>query len=127
MPSSWNGTRFRVRPPFSVDFKIFGVHYEQELPDKLTQGNSTKHESAEAAMTSTSGPAESVPLQTCFEAFSQEETLGEEEMWYCSDCKEFRQATKKMDIWSPPRILIIHLKRFSYTQYSRDKVKLHQR
>ncbi len=32
---------------------------------------------------------------------------------YCPVCKQHKQATKKMDIWNPPQILIIHLKRFS--------------
>ena len=39
-----------------------------------------------------------------------------------SDCKEHRQATKKFDLWKLPNILIIHLKRFSYSRYSRDKI-----
>ena len=87
------------------------------------QEKSIKHESAETSIDCSSKDKESVDLSTCFDAFSKQEKLGEEEMWYCSDCKEFRQATKKMDIWSPPRLLVIHLKRFSYTRYSRDKVK----
>ncbi|CAN0002588.1 unnamed protein product [Sphacelaria rigidula] len=42
---------------------------------------------------------------------------------YCSRCKEFRNASKKMDIWRLPPILAIHLKRFQYTQYSRRKLR----
>jgi hypothetical protein len=41
---------------------------------------------------------------------------------YCPTCKKHQQATKKFDLWSLPRILIIHLKRFVYNRYHRDKV-----
>jgi len=55
-----------------------------------------------------------ISLYDCLYAFTKEEQLGPDDPWYCSDCKEFRQAFKKFDIWSAPPILIIHLKRFSY-------------
>lgn len=42
---------------------------------------------------------------------------------YCSRCKEFRNASKKMDVWRLPPILAIQLKRFQYTQYSRRKLR----
>ena len=41
---------------------------------------------------------------------------------FCPVCKRHQQATKKFDIWRLPRILVIHLKRFSYTRYWRDKL-----
>ncbi|XP_078676513.1 ubiquitin carboxyl-terminal hydrolase 15-like isoform X3 [Branchiostoma floridae x Branchiostoma belcheri] len=42
--------------------------------------------------------------------------------WYCPSCKKHQQATKKFDLWSLPKILVIHLKRFSYNRYWRDKL-----
>eukprot|EP01124_Arcella_intermedia_P025056 TRINITY_DN4398_c0_g1_i1.p1 TRINITY_DN4398_c0_g1~~TRINITY_DN4398_c0_g1_i1.p1 ORF type:complete len:1098 (+),score=233.90 TRINITY_DN4398_c0_g1_i1:166-3459(+) len=53
-------------------------------------------------------------IQECLKLFTKEEQLGADDPWYCSDCKEMRQAFKRFDIWSCPPILIIHLKRFSY-------------
>lgn len=41
---------------------------------------------------------------------------------YCPMCKKHQFATKKLDLWSLPEVLIIHLKRFSYTKYSREKL-----
>lgn len=41
---------------------------------------------------------------------------------YCPGCKEHRQASKKLDLWRLPEILIIHLKRFSYSRYTKNKL-----
>lgn len=41
---------------------------------------------------------------------------------YCPTCKKHQQATKKFDLWSLPKILVVHLKRFSYNRYWRDKL-----
>jgi ubiquitin carboxyl-terminal hydrolase 4/11/15 len=53
-----------------------------------------------------------ITLDDCIQSFTQTEKLGKDDAWYCSKCKEFRQATKKFDLWKFPEILIIHLKRF---------------
>uniref|UniRef100_A0A8C1X5F7 Ubiquitin carboxyl-terminal hydrolase n=1 Tax=Cyprinus carpio TaxID=7962 RepID=A0A8C1X5F7_CYPCA len=63
-----------------------------------------------------------VQLQECLELFTTVETLEEENPWYCPTCKKHQLATKKLDLWSLPEVLIIHLKRFSYTKYSREKL-----
>ncbi|XP_076860166.1 ubiquitin carboxyl-terminal hydrolase 11 [Brachyhypopomus gauderio] len=63
-----------------------------------------------------------VQLQACIELFTTVETLEEENPWYCPTCKKHQLATKKLDLWSLPEVLIIHLKRFSYTKYSREKL-----
>ncbi|CAI0447573.1 unnamed protein product [Linum tenue] len=68
-------------------------------------------------------PQESVSLYSCLEAFLKEEPLGPEDMWYCPGCKEHRQASKKLDLWRLPEILVIHLKRFSYTRYLKNKLE----
>uniref|UniRef100_A0A251SRF5 Ubiquitin carboxyl-terminal hydrolase n=3 Tax=Helianthus annuus TaxID=4232 RepID=A0A251SRF5_HELAN len=66
---------------------------------------------------------EMVSLSKCLEAFLREEPLGPEDMWYCPTCKEHRQASKKLDLWRLPEILVIHLKRFSYNQFLQDKLE----
>ncbi|EPX72041.1 ubiquitin carboxy terminal hydrolase Ubp1 [Schizosaccharomyces octosporus yFS286] len=57
----------------------------------------------------------SITLQDCLEEFSRPEQLSLEDSWYCPSCKDFRAATKQMEIWKLPRNLIIHLNRFSCT------------
>ncbi|GMH07350.1 hypothetical protein Nepgr_009190 [Nepenthes gracilis] len=68
-------------------------------------------------------PQESVSLYRCLEAFLKEEPLGPEDMWYCPGCKQHCQATKKLDLWRLPEMLVIHLKRFSYSRYTKNKLE----
>jgi len=58
-----------------------------------------------------------VPLIDCMQKFTQVEQLGEDDAWYCSKCKEFQQATKKMDVWTLPEVLIIIIKRFQQKRW----------
>lgn len=51
-------------------------------------------------------------LSACFNGYSAEETLGGDDQWYCNICKEHRDITKKMELYSVPKILILQLKRF---------------
>lgn len=68
-------------------------------------------------------PQESISLYKCLEAFLKEEPLGPEDMWYCPSCKKHRQASKKLDLWRLPEILVIHLKRFSYSRFLKNKLE----
>ncbi|CBI39133.3 unnamed protein product, partial [Vitis vinifera] len=68
-------------------------------------------------------PQESVSLYKCLEAFLKEEPLGPEDMWNCPCCKKHRQASKKLDLWRLPEILVIHLKRFSYSRFWKNKLE----
>uniref|UniRef100_A0A8C7Q9M0 Ubiquitin carboxyl-terminal hydrolase n=1 Tax=Oncorhynchus mykiss TaxID=8022 RepID=A0A8C7Q9M0_ONCMY len=78
-----------------------------------------KHQSMEVPHQQTT-----VQLQECIELFTTVEILEEENPWYCPICKKHQLATKKLDLWSLPEVLIIHLKRFSYTKYSREKLDI---
>jgi ubiquitin carboxyl-terminal hydrolase 4/11/15 len=53
-----------------------------------------------------------ISLDSCFKAFSREELLTGADQWYCNKCKEQRDILKKLELFTPPRILIIQLKRF---------------
>jgi len=65
---------------------------------------------------------DSLSLFSCLDAFLKEEPLGPDDMWYCPRCKQHRQATKKLDLWMLPDIVVIHLKRFSYSRYLKNKL-----
>lgn len=68
-------------------------------------------------------PQEPVSLYACLETFLKEEPLGPEDMWYCPSCKKHQQASKKLDLWRLPEVLVIHLKRFSYNRYTKNKLE----
>ncbi|KAK8969477.1 Ubiquitin carboxyl-terminal hydrolase 8 [Platanthera guangdongensis] len=43
---------------------------------------------------------------------------------YCPSCKKHQQASKKLDLWRLPEVLVIHLKRFSYNRYTKNKLEM---
>jgi hypothetical protein len=53
-----------------------------------------------------------ITLSECLDQFSLVETLSSEDSWYCSNCKTHREASKQLQIFHAPELLIIHLKRF---------------
>lgn len=67
-------------------------------------------------------PKPTLQLKDCISQFTNVERLGADDPWYCPKCKKHQQATKKFDIWSLPKVLIIHLKRFSFSRSWRDKI-----
>eukprot|EP00041_Stephanoeca_diplocostata_P036805 m.1359378 g.1359378 ORF g.1359378 m.1359378 type:complete len:1699 (-) comp24937_c0_seq24:128-5224(-) len=68
---------------------------------------------------------EPIDLHDCLRAFTREEDMGKDEAWYCPKCKSHQQCTKKLDIWSLPPVLIIHLKRFQMVNSSWIKSQRH--
>ncbi|KAL7154166.1 hypothetical protein ABFS83_04G217200 [Erythranthe nasuta] len=91
--------------------KRYDVQPLTSLPEVFKSGFFTKR------------PQESVSLYKCLEAFLKEEPLGPDDMWYCPVCKKHCQADKKLDLWRLPEILVIHLKRFSYNRFLKNKLE----
>ncbi|XP_007010658.2 PREDICTED: ubiquitin carboxyl-terminal hydrolase 5 isoform X1 [Theobroma cacao] len=90
----------------------YNMHYLENLPEVFKYGPITKK-----------ARTEPLSLYTCLEAFLREEPLVPEDMWYCPQCKEQRQASKKLDLWRLPEVLVIHLKRFSYSRSMKHKLE----
>ncbi|CCH63060.1 hypothetical protein TBLA_0J00600 [Henningerozyma blattae CBS 6284] len=61
-------------------------------------------------------------LDDCLRLFSKPEILGLQDSWYCPTCKDHRQATKQIELWNTPDILLIHLKRFENQRSFSDKI-----
>uniref|UniRef100_A0A6I8N422 Ubiquitin carboxyl-terminal hydrolase 32 n=1 Tax=Ornithorhynchus anatinus TaxID=9258 RepID=A0A6I8N422_ORNAN len=92
----------------AVDWDPTALHLRyQTSQERIVE----EHESVEQ---SRRAQAEPINLDNCLRAFTNEEELGEDEMYYCSKCKTHCLATKKLDLWRLPPILIIHLKRFQF-------------
>jgi hypothetical protein len=73
-------------------------HYKEPLPKKTGDGDRP------------------ISIHQCFEWFAVNDRLGEDNKWYCPHCRILVTAYKKMDIWTIPRLLILHLKRFNMQQ-----------
>lgn len=72
----------------------------------------SNHGSAEDTDTG-SGGENSVSLLKCFRLFTKQESLKEDNAWYCRVCKEHVMAKKELQLWSLPKVLIVGLKRFA--------------
>ena len=58
-------------------------------------------------------------IQECLQLYVSEEHLSESEAPHCSKCKSCRPAKKRMQIFRLPKVLVLHLKRFSEMSRSR--------
>lgn len=54
----------------------------------------------------------SLTLDACLREFHKAEQLDPDNLWRCPRCKDFRAATKQLQLWKLPPHLLIHLKRF---------------
>uniref|UniRef100_A0A2K5F8E1 ubiquitinyl hydrolase 1 n=1 Tax=Aotus nancymaae TaxID=37293 RepID=A0A2K5F8E1_AOTNA len=61
-------------------------------------------------------------LQDCLRSFTDLEELDETELYMCHKCKKKQKSTKKFWIQKLPKVLCLHLKRFHWTAYLRNKV-----
>jgi ubiquitin carboxyl-terminal hydrolase 4/11 len=59
-----------------------------------------------------------ITLYDCLNCFTLEETLSGNDKWYCGKCKDHVVATKKMEVYRTPEVLIVHFKRFSHSRGS---------
>ncbi|XP_051115413.1 ubiquitin carboxyl-terminal hydrolase 9-like [Andrographis paniculata] len=93
------------------EHELYDSSYLKDLPEVHKSGILAKKTKQEA-----------ISLFSCLDAFLKEEPLGPDDMWYCPRCKEFRQASKKLDLWRLPDVLVFHLKRFSYSRWLKNKL-----
>uniref|UniRef100_A0A8B9JRE4 Ubiquitin carboxyl-terminal hydrolase 32 n=1 Tax=Astyanax mexicanus TaxID=7994 RepID=A0A8B9JRE4_ASTMX len=92
----------------AVDWDPTALHLRyQTSQERIVEEHASVEQSRRAQ-------AEPISLDSCLKAFTSEEELGEDELYYCSKCKTHRLATKKLDLWRLPPILIVHLKRFQF-------------
>jgi len=54
--------------------------------------------------------------------FTEEERLGADDAWYCNKCKEHKEAFKKLEFHRTPPVLVLQLKRFQFTRWSRERL-----
>ncbi|XP_045149244.1 ubiquitin carboxyl-terminal hydrolase 43 [Echinops telfairi] len=64
----------------------------------------------------------SCTLDECFQFYTKEEQLTQDDAWKCPHCRVPQQGTVKLSLWTLPDILIIHLKRFCQVGERRNKL-----
>jgi len=63
-----------------------------------------------------------VHLSQLLQMFVEDEQLGPDDAWYCNRCKEHKEAWKKLEFHHCPPTLVLQLKRFQYTRWSRERL-----
>ena len=61
-------------------------------------------------------------IDNCVEDFLGDEEMSIEDGWHCRDCCEVMPGTKKFSVVKSPKLLIIHLKRFSFADGRGSKI-----
>uniref|UniRef100_A0A4W6DH64 Ubiquitin carboxyl-terminal hydrolase n=1 Tax=Lates calcarifer TaxID=8187 RepID=A0A4W6DH64_LATCA len=97
------GTESRKFDPF-LDLSL-------DIPSQFRQKRSKDQE-----------PGPTCTLRDCLRSFTDLEELDETELYYCHKCKKRQKSTKKFWIQKLPRVLCLHLKRFHWTAFLRNKV-----
>lgn len=110
--------------PFKLNNKCYlAADFTTKMKSKCYSDNDSEYILKLTAHKNTnSGNKSAIGLSECINQFTTTERLGADDVWYCPRCKKHQQATKKFDMWSLPKVLIIHLKRFSYSRFWRDKL-----
>ncbi|KAI3453300.1 hypothetical protein Pfo_009963 [Paulownia fortunei] len=109
-----------IRPGRLVKFMLDWTEKEHELYDASYLKDLPEVHKSEILAKKTK--QEAISLFLCLDAFLKEEPLGPDDMWYCPGCMEHRQASKKLDLWRLPDVLVFHLKRFSYSRWLKNKL-----
>jgi ubiquitin carboxyl-terminal hydrolase 4/11 len=130
MPTDENTVLLRSDDAFFLDFDqnmkayYFGAGRHTYLHTLFNAWETFVHpEYSEAIKAAAAKSQRGISFQDCLDEFTREEQLGEDDPWYCPQCKKHQQATKKFDLWSVPDVLVVHLKRFSNSRALRDKIE----
>uniref|UniRef100_A0A8C1ZXB0 Ubiquitin carboxyl-terminal hydrolase n=1 Tax=Cyprinus carpio TaxID=7962 RepID=A0A8C1ZXB0_CYPCA len=67
-------------------------------------------------------PGPTCTLNDCLQSFTDLEELDETELYMCHKCKTRQKSTKKFWIQKLPKVLCLHLKRFHWTAFLRNKI-----
>lgn len=73
------------------------------------------HKSVQAA----GNAKQQISLEDCLQYSSRPEVLSKDNAWFCSSCKSDVQATKTLQMYKSPEVLIMHLKRFRPRYYEK--------
>jgi ubiquitin carboxyl-terminal hydrolase 4/11/15 len=104
-----------IRKADKRDF-ILVVQWRADIDLDVLENAAFKHLSDDNSALMNPSSDSRLTLYDCLNCFMLEETLSGNDKWYCNKCKDHVVATKKMEVYRTPEILIIHLKRFSHNR-----------
>lgn len=117
----YNNTTLVCEWDYDIFSKLFEDPADQKwidlpyIPNDQLEANKRKLEQQQKS---------TVSLYDCLRSFSTPEILGDQDLWYCPNCKDHKQATKTIQIWSTGDLLTIHLKRFQSARSFSDKINM---
>lgn len=91
------------------------AEWDDGLPKKIVDAF------AEADAHAENGEDE-VTLENCFDWFTEQEQLTEDNKMYCPGCRSQQRIFRKTDFWSLPPVLVVQLKRFAYVGMQRQRL-----
>jgi ubiquitin C-terminal hydrolase len=122
-PRSRNARARPTRPPSIIGDLFFGSLITTLLCPVCLNRESGYDSFVCLSLALPTSPDE-LSLEGCLRYFTSEETLEPTDMWLCPTCKDRVCAKKTTIIHKPPKILILHLKRFTAANKAHKKVAL---
>jgi ubiquitin C-terminal hydrolase len=61
-------------------------------------------------------------IEDCLQRFTEQETLTGANAFFCKNCKKQRECVRKMSLYRPSNVLVLHLKRFAFSSSLRGKL-----
>jgi hypothetical protein len=107
-----------------IDIELYWRQDEKDIEklfDEIKEENEINFPKPSGS-TALNGQSGGVSIYDCIKLFEKEETLAEDNAWYCPKCKDFVLAKKEMKIYKAPHILILCLKRFKRKDYFSEKI-----
>ena len=96
---------------YQLNFKlVWSINYLKKI-EEISEQEKIENEEEKKNMFYEKNEAE-LNLLDLLENFGKKEKLTEENKWFCPKCKKEQLAEKKIEIFTIPEILILHLKRF---------------
>ena len=96
---------------YQLNFKLVWSINNLKKIEEISEQEKIENEEEKKNMFYEKNEAE-LNLLDLLENFGKKEKLTEENKWFCPKCKKEQLAEKKIEIFTIPEILILHLKRF---------------
>lgn len=58
----------------------------------------------------------------CLRKFTRDELVNDGQSYLCRTCKKCVDVNKKVSLWRIPPVVVVHLKRFYYSEYQKEKL-----